>query len=684
MRRVLTMPMLVILGLVLSDETGGRSAPVPTGFWVASHAVLVVTLLVSAGWMAAGIINKLEWIVAKWDPLGVCARMDRHGPALHCRLHLVESVVPSQIFEVRQRLVERHVSNKPWRRGEARWITTLRAALITCIRVGCGVILAGIYLLISLPVGSAPYTRTLVDCWQPPVSEGVRDPAGDECNLGFFNSDQQPINFANTEDATFTAFMENMEVTSNSKFGRAPCPASRPHGTFTWVHVVCNGGSSPLGYSPMSKSWDHINTDSANYSDGIFVGAARSDWESWERTASGFQRLQRQNPPPAMIRTGAALTAYPSWTARTVSGFISGLSLSTGNLILEREFRSLQVDNGIDANATTAIFTIINPKSRDVQDDTVFGGVSSLGGLWTSINGIFARLFGAEIAYFAFRNWQQDFPALRTEGGQPGSEQAGIVAFLRERMVDVDDDDRDGPAARPEKDESAIPLVAVLPHAPVELEDKSMEDKDDDGQSGSEARGEGRVVELHWSSGRDVTVPAASGVFSRHRSPIPAVMDWSSRIVQNISGVQKYAERIARRAHFDSLDSFLPIVPWTSHADTYSVSLTRRKPHYYYKTSDSMGERINSKSLGKLLRVAPDKCTKKTWGRLLRKRLVVRYKLRTPATRLHGVPADQSSSPVQYIQNSGLNIRPRSQITQVQAPSIDAQTTEVRAPNLRP
>jgi hypothetical protein len=35
----------------------------------------------------------------------------------------------------------------------------------------------------------------------------------------------------------------------------------------------------------------------------------------------------------------------------------------------------------------------------------------------------------------------EDSPTLRTEGGDPGTENAGVVAFLRERLVDLDDDD---------------------------------------------------------------------------------------------------------------------------------------------------------------------------------------------------------------------------------------------------
>ncbi|KAF8173428.1 hypothetical protein K438DRAFT_2051565 [Mycena galopus ATCC 62051] len=98
-----------------------------------------------------------------------------------------------------------------------------------------------------------------------------------------------------------------------------------------------------------------------------------------------------------------------------------------------------------------------------VQDDTdasVLTGVATFGGFWTFVNGTFALFFGANILYFLLkrrslsalglvhifqrrdltRKWHEDFPALHTEGGRPGSESAGIVAFLRERLVDLDDE----------------------------------------------------------------------------------------------------------------------------------------------------------------------------------------------------------------------------------------------------
>ncbi|KAJ6588322.1 hypothetical protein B0H19DRAFT_203264 [Mycena capillaripes] len=100
---------------------------------------------------------------------------------------------------------------------------------------------------------------------------------------------------------------------------------------------------------------------------------------------------------------------------------------------------------------------------QDYVDASVLNGLATLGGFWTFVNGAFAMVFGANLLYFLFRrrslsalgivhlfqrrklirNWNEDFPALYTEGGQPGSEPAGIVAFLRERLVDLDDEDKD-------------------------------------------------------------------------------------------------------------------------------------------------------------------------------------------------------------------------------------------------
>ncbi|KAJ7312698.1 hypothetical protein DFH08DRAFT_444546 [Mycena albidolilacea] len=124
--------------------------------------------------------------------------------------------------------------------------------------------------------------------------------------------------------------------------------------------------------------------------------------------------------------------------------------------------------------------------SEEYSDASVLSGLANVGGFWTIVNGAFALLFGANILYFLFglflvscglgscaestpttamrplsalgiahtfhrssltQQWHEDFPALRTEGGLPGSEAAGIVAFIRERMVDVGE--KEQPASDP-------------------------------------------------------------------------------------------------------------------------------------------------------------------------------------------------------------------------------------------
>ncbi|KAJ7617766.1 hypothetical protein FB45DRAFT_214510 [Roridomyces roridus] len=111
---------------------------------------------------------------------------------------------------------------------------------------------------------------------------------------------------------------------------------------------------------------------------------------------------------------------------------------------------------------------------QEMLGTSAISGFSALGGLWTSVDGIFAILFGANVVYFLFgsrhlsalgmahifqrgtliRRWHEDFPKLHTEGGQPGSKDAGVVAFIRQRLLDVgpdpkDDDDNDDKISRP-------------------------------------------------------------------------------------------------------------------------------------------------------------------------------------------------------------------------------------------
>ncbi|KAJ7798336.1 hypothetical protein B0H14DRAFT_2617987 [Mycena olivaceomarginata] len=148
------------------------------------------------------------------------------------------------------------------------------------------------------------------------------------------------------------------------------------------------------------------------------------------------------------------------------------LTWSKHQLVSEPGFPSSFVFNpevhALQPQPSTAATDLTN-----VADVTPLSGIATFGGFWTFLNGTFALFFGANVVYFLFgkrdclrkltgqrplsalgvvhllqrralvRRWHEDFPAIYTEGGLPGSENAGIVAFVRERLVDLSEDPRE-------------------------------------------------------------------------------------------------------------------------------------------------------------------------------------------------------------------------------------------------
>ncbi|KAJ7840185.1 hypothetical protein B0H14DRAFT_3458271 [Mycena olivaceomarginata] len=133
---------------------------------------------------------------------------------------------------------------------------------------------------------------------------------------------------------------------------------------------------------------------------------------------------------------------------------------------------------------------------QDTANASPFSGIATFGGFWTFVNGAFALFFRANVVYFMFdrflrlgvvhlfqrralvRRWHEDFPAIHTEGGLAGSENAGIVAFIRERLVDLDEDPR-GPKESKDAEEQAPeegPLPPKLAHSEESADEGVQED----------------------------------------------------------------------------------------------------------------------------------------------------------------------------------------------------------------
>ncbi|KAF8161834.1 hypothetical protein K438DRAFT_1859514 [Mycena galopus ATCC 62051] len=179
--------------------------------------------------------------------------------------------------------------------------------------------------------------------------------------------------------------------------------------------------------------------------------------------------LQVPTDPIPMV-SGSHLFGRLTWTRReTQSRWVLGIPTASKPVFVA-EITGLQTYplDSTTASTNDATLVLYQPYSfatvlqQDSSDVTPLSGLATFGGFWTFVNGAFALFFGANVVYFAFgrrplsalglihifqrralvRQWHADFPALRTEGGQPGSRSAGIVAFIRERLIDIDQDTR--------------------------------------------------------------------------------------------------------------------------------------------------------------------------------------------------------------------------------------------------
>ncbi|KAJ7893312.1 hypothetical protein B0H14DRAFT_3671785, partial [Mycena olivaceomarginata] len=196
----------------------------------------------------------------------------------------------------------------------------------------------------------------------------------------------------------------------------------------------------------------------------------------------GNIRYLVQLTDPIPVLPGFDLRAYVTWTSRQAFPIFEGRSrfARRQNVLIMEVVTLLPTKQLADTPGTVSSKLMLVPResypTKHLQEYTtasIIDGISAVGGFWTFLNGTFILLFGANIMYFAFRRrplsalgivhyfqrrdllrqWREDFPALYTEGGQPGSANAGIVAFIRERLVDLGEEE--GPATLEAKDGSA-------------------------------------------------------------------------------------------------------------------------------------------------------------------------------------------------------------------------------------
>ncbi|KAF7296232.1 Short-chain dehydrogenase/reductase family protein [Mycena chlorophos] len=343
---------------------------------------------------------------------------------------------------------------RPLVRGESRLILFVRAFFITCIAIAVPAF--AIYAIIVLPSQSIVYAREIsqpTDFEFPSVpiafmlecfGSSAAQCAGFDVNINNGFESGSGTNYTNlnspaiiTVPSTFyEAGFFALTVDFTQTLSGSNVSANFAEGSFVTVSITPVQASSRVG-SLLPPNWPS-NTDAppANLSTipHVIVPAEPMMLLQGDQVIGLLKWTVEQTLHPSLeyvvTPQASALRPVPGAPALSPTSPLASLRLFDSNQIKYYQQR---------------------------DDASVLSGISDLGGFWTFVDGAFALLFGANFIYFAFghrplsalgiihlfqrrtlvRNWNEDFPALHTEGGQPGSDSAGIVAFVRERLVGV-------------------------------------------------------------------------------------------------------------------------------------------------------------------------------------------------------------------------------------------------------
>ncbi|KAF7378152.1 hypothetical protein MSAN_00239700 [Mycena sanguinolenta] len=412
-----------------------------------AHPIQLTSLLISLIWSTATIMKSPQKIMHQYFKfLGSCSQP--RGPYTPLRI-----------------LTNRSAS-KPLVRGEFRGIAIIRAIFLSILCIALPTV--GVYTIIVVPMNAQAFTRQVLTNFAPFLG---RMDTNIGSNLGIILCGQSADLIA--EDDTGRPYLD-------VKVNGADCPALN----FIYVPEVACRYTSPAKQEFIASLWSCITTwqdvqtiDITVHFDSSESIATKVTPVIYVQLGQGdFNDIARYTEPVAFM-PNAHLFATLTWTEQQLmssASVIGGLALASKN-VLTSELHTLQADtrflphttwdptNSTLPDSTLSIVQAATDPVKFVQQYTetsALNGLATIGGFWTFVNGAFALFFGANVVYFLFgrrpltalgivhifqrkaliRKWHEDFPALHSEGSRPGSEGAGIVAFVRERLVDVDED----------------------------------------------------------------------------------------------------------------------------------------------------------------------------------------------------------------------------------------------------
>ncbi|KAJ7800154.1 hypothetical protein B0H14DRAFT_2616450 [Mycena olivaceomarginata] len=220
--------------------------------------------------------------------------------------------------------------------------------------------------------------------------------------------------------------------------------------TFVWLKFQlnhCELGGNPVIGKPSPCSWmDVLNmTIALSIEQGNGAYATPLSGSLQESRASADEYLMASlfydiGSSGVPLLPGSRLFGVVNWTRRDL--IITSTWGSCIETIFTPDITGLQPDPRNVSYPSATTLTLFQPPGPHYTSITLRNcRRNSPERFWTFLNGAFALFFGANVLYFMFEKlWHEDSPAIHTEGCLPGSESAGIVAFICERLVDLGQD----------------------------------------------------------------------------------------------------------------------------------------------------------------------------------------------------------------------------------------------------
>ncbi|KAJ7850226.1 hypothetical protein B0H13DRAFT_2284852 [Mycena leptocephala] len=324
---------------------------------------------------------------------------------------------PSKLPYTPMAIILNRSIGRPLVRGESVAIITVRAFVLSCI--GLAVPAFGIYAMVVSPIRAQIYTRSVATF----AAGDLGSPSGNATFvMGYFMFDWSQS--FNDFSINFVAVQGDRPESHNCSV-TFEVPASQRLVEFNIApgYVVT---IAPLSEKPIIESGKQIESEFHSV------------------------RLHVPSDSTPMV-SGSHLFGRLTWIQReTLSRLVLGLPTAM-RPVFAAEITGLQTRPSNAASTTNeATLQLYQPYpyarklEQDSSDVSPLSGLSTFGGFWTFVNG--QRPLSALGLIHIFqrntlvRRWHADFPALRTEGGVPGSESAGVVAFIRERLIDIDEE----------------------------------------------------------------------------------------------------------------------------------------------------------------------------------------------------------------------------------------------------